>query len=237
MMTPLEPLSAGVEKALAAEAARPLPPSQMLERLALRLDADFATSISTGTPSEPVATPNGATAAAGGLGAKALLLSAGLAVGGVTGAQLQARFGQPREVIVERRVEVPVEVRVEVPVQAPVVPTPPTTPSPATAPKPIVPPAPQATNVGIEKERLLIEQAAAALSRGQNMQALQACALHETQFPQAQLSEERESLAIRALAALGRHAEAQTRAADFRQHYPDSVLLEVVEQALHNDEQ
>jgi hypothetical protein len=159
------------------------------------------------------------------------MLAVGLAVGGVTGAQLQARLGAPREVIIEQRVDVPVPVPVQVPVV--VVPTP--VPIEPDQPSPERPRPPKVDKAPVEVERLLIEQATAALSRGNAAQALEACAQHAARFPEGQLAEERESLAIRALLRLGRRDEAETRAAAFRGRYPEGLLLDVVEKALEGE--
>lgn len=70
------------------------------------------------------------------------------------------------------------------------------------------------------------------MSRGNATQALEECTQHAARFPTGQLSEERESLAIRALLGLGRRDEALTRAGQFRARYPDGLLLDVVEKAL-----
>ncbi len=48
-------------------------------------------------------------------------------------------------------------------------------------------------------------------------------------FQRGTLSEEREALAVRALAQAGRRDEAATRAARFKVRYPRSLLLPVVE--------
>lgn len=55
---------------------------------------------------------------------------------------------------------------------------------------------------------------------------------HARQFPTGQLAEECESLAIRALGQLGDRANAEQRAATFRQRFPDSLLLDCIEEAL-----
>ncbi|MDP1823450.1 MAG: hypothetical protein Q8L48_09415 [Archangium sp.] len=225
MTTELDPLSQDVLSALDLERRRPSVPDDQLARLAARLDLTFA------VPPLPPPPPAGGAGAAKALtasaGGKAVLVAVGLAVGGVTGAQLQARFGTPREVIIERRVEVPVQVQVPVPV-APV-PLEPELPSP----EPLRPA--KVEKAPVEVERLLIEQATAALSRGNAAQALEACTQHAAQFREGQLAEERESLAIRALLRLGRRDEAETRAAAFRGRYPEGLLLDVVEKALEDE--
>lgn len=72
-----------------------------------------------------------------------------------------------------------------------------------------------------------------ALARGDQTSALDAFARHATTFPNGQLAEEREVLAIQALVASNRRQEAAERGAKFRLKYPDSVMLPVVDETLH----
>jgi hypothetical protein len=200
MTDELEPLAPELYIALEVERARPPPPADQLARLAARLDATF-------TPPTPpsVATPAG-NAVSAGLATKVGLLAAGLLIGTVAGSQLQLHFGPQREVIVEKVVEVPVRVEVQVPVPVPA--------DPAPIAKPPVPAAKEKETARspIELERLLVEQATAALGRGKGEDALAACREHATRFPSGQLAEEREIVAIRALMLLGRRADAVARA-------------------------
>jgi hypothetical protein len=227
MTDELEPLSADVFKALEVERARPAVPADQLARLASRLDATFAPPAAPVTPS--AAPASGLAAGVGGVGGKAVLLAVGLALGAVGGAQLQKNFGAPREVVVERVVEkvveVPVRVEVQVPVEVPV-----------EAPRPPVaelrPKQTEPVRAPVELERLIIEQATAALGRGKGDDALAACAEHAKRFPSGQLVEERESVAIRALVVLGRKDQAIARATEFRAHFPDSLLIDVVNEAV-----
>ncbi len=175
------------------------------------------------TPTPPAPAPTGL------LAGKALLLAAGLVAGGFGGALLQARYGTPREVVVERRIEVQVpspEVRVPSPAAA--------APAVETSRPRAVERRPPPPASAIDLERLLIEQATSALSRRQADQTLAACAQHATQFPAGQLAEERESLAIRALASVGRMDEARARAEKFRAQFPGGLLLEVVNAAVRD---
>ncbi len=214
----LEPLPDDLFKVLEVERARPPVPPDQLARLASRLDATL------GSPAAPSGLGSPATSGvAAGLGGKAALLVVGLALGAVGGAGVQKYFGEPREVIVEKRVEVPVRVEVQVP--APVNPT----------PVPVAPMVVKPKEIGrapIELERLLIEQATSALGRGKGEDALAACAEHARRFASGQLAEERESIAIRALMELGRKEEALARATEFRAHFPESLLIDVVNDAV-----
>ena len=79
------------------------------------------------------------------------------------------------------------------------------------------------------RERAILESARAALREGRHELALVEAARHETAFPRGQLAEEREAIAIRALAALGRWREVRSRAAAFKRAFPQSMLLPLVE--------
>ena len=228
MTDELEPLPEELFKVLEVERARPEVPADQLARLASRLDATFS-------PSPPRGEGWGERpGAAAGLGGKAVLLAVGLAVGAIGGSQLQAHFGAPREVVIEKRIEVPIRVEVLVPVQVEVPAKKPVVAQVAPHPNPL--PASQGegahVRAPIELERLLIEQATSALGRGQGADALAACAEHVNRFPAGQLAEEREIVAIRALVSLGRKAEATTRAEQFRKKFPESLLLDVVNEAV-----
>jgi hypothetical protein len=81
-------------------------------------------------------------------------------------------------------------------------------------------------------ERALPDGARHALEREDSEAALAATADHQRRFPNGFLVQEREVMAVRALAMLGRTAEARTRAARFRARYPDSLLLPALESTL-----
>jgi len=71
----------------------------------------------------------------------------------------------------------------------------------------------------LAQERELVEGARAALTRGRPVDALAATDRHAQQFPRGRLAEEREVLAITALASLGRIPEAEARRARFLRVY------------------
>lgn len=81
-------------------------------------------------------------------------------------------------------------------------------------------------------ESALIERARAALLREQTAASLEALQQHQQRFAQGRLSEERESLWIQALVNTGQASAARARAAQFRQRFPQSLLLPVVDAAL-----
>lgn len=102
----------------------------------------------------------------------------------------------------------------------------PVAPSPTVSPAP----APTASNgasppVGdvLAQEQALVDTARAALARGRAIDALRAADEHAARFPAGKLAEERENLAIQALAFAGRRDEAQARAGRFHKRYPGSL--------------
>lgn len=84
----------------------------------------------------------------------------------------------------------------------------------------------------LAKEQVLLDTARAALARGRADDALAAVASHATQFPQGRLAEDREAVAVQALAAAGRLDEARARAQRFRARYPRSIYLPAIERSL-----
>jgi hypothetical protein len=140
-------------------------------------------------------------------------------------------------VVVERQVEVPVYVTssatAPASVQAPAPPPPPLAAS-VTSKQPSAQPSVSAgtSDTSLAAERSLLEIARTALARGDSASALDALGKHQAQFPQGQLSEEREALYVQALAMAGRTAEAKQRADRFRKTWPGSMLLPVVEAAV-----
>jgi hypothetical protein len=81
-------------------------------------------------------------------------------------------------------------------------------------------------------ERAILDGARQALEREDGDAALSATADHQRRFPGGLLVQEREAMAIRALAMLGRMSEARARAERFRTHYPDSLLLPALESTI-----
>jgi hypothetical protein len=108
--------------------------------------------------------------------------------------------------------------------------------SPAASPAPALdhlePSSSVETHSTLGAERALLHEARDKLRLGQLGQANRAIEEHRQRFPQGQLVEEREALAIRVLAQLGDMPGAQLAAARFRARYPRSILLPVVEEAL-----
>ncbi len=194
---------------------------------------------------------NAAKAAAHGKGALTTLklgalLSIAALGGAAVGAYAHAKLTEPRVVIVER--------------SAPAVTTPPTALAPATAslavsvaplapttgqvlvaaspsaiptvPKAAsAPPSSAPKDTALARERTLLDMARTAIGRGDVTGALSSLDTHAREFPRSQLGEEREVLAIQALASSNRPTEARARAATFRATYPKSPLLSIVNEA------
>ena len=168
-------------------------------------------------------------------------LSGGLVVGGLVGAVGHAKLARPeiKTVTVIERVEVPAPLPAA---PAQVANEAPTASVAASAHATVVLPAPHTPSsartepltrdVDLASERAILEVARTSLSRGKSAMALEALGDHERQFPHGQLVEEREALAIQALAQSGRGPQARDRAARFRRTFPESILLPAVDAAL-----
>ena len=81
------------------------------------------------------------------------------------------------------------------------------------------------------KEVALIQMARTALARGDHAGALEATDAHHHRFPRGRMVEDRESIAIQALASAHRTDEARARAEQFKAKYPHSILLPTVDVA------
>ncbi len=91
---------------------------------------------------------------------------------------------------------------------------------------------PAGHDVDLAAERAIVEAARTSLSRSRGAAALEALDDHARRFPHGRLAEEREALAVQALVALGRGAEAKERAVRFRRTFPESILLPAVAAAI-----
>jgi len=109
-------------------------------------------------------------------------------------------------------------------------------PAPSTHIEPRASAAPDHGNDGsLAAERALVETARAALARADGPAALAVLARHTREFPNGTFVEEREALAVQALAQTGDVAGAKARGERFRRRYPRSLFLPVVEEATHGD--
>ena len=89
----------------------------------------------------------------------------------------------------------------------------------------------RAATSDLTAERSLLDVARTALGRGDFPNALASADAHQKRFPKGALAEEREALAVQALAGAGRNDEARLRAERFARSFPGSILLPAVEAA------
>ena len=91
---------------------------------------------------------------------------------------------------------------------------------------------PTESEADLSIERRLLDEARFALMRGEPSDALTPLEQHGRRFPHGKLGEEREALAVQALARAGRADEARRRGAAFRARFPSSLFLLAVDDAL-----
>ena len=157
-----------------------------------------------------------------------LPLVASFALGGSTGVLLvRARPDHaPPVVYVDRFVDRPVAAAPEI-----------RAPDPQPPPAAEAPPPTRARPAsGFTAERLLLDVAREALERDQPAAALAAATRHARRYPGGILAQEREVMAIRALASLHRGGEARQRAARFRARFPGSLFLPAIDAAIAGSE-
>ncbi|HVH46731.1 MAG TPA: hypothetical protein VM925_30525 [Labilithrix sp.] len=232
------------ERLLGAERRRPAVPDEVASRLLVRIGASVAaggaaaSATGNAAASAKAAAAKGAAAkaAAIGLTSKAApWIALAFVAGGGTGAAIHASF-VPATVVVSPS-----------PVASP-------SPAPSSAPEHTVaarsappaassvasaaaqPPLPASTpslspDLDLAAERALVERARTALARDQASAALEAVDAHAARFPRGRLSEEREAIAIQALAKIDRPLDARRRADAFRKAHPNSVFLPAIELA------
>jgi hypothetical protein len=83
-------------------------------------------------------------------------------------------------------------------------------------------------------ERQLLDVARRAVTAENGAAALAAVTEHERRYPNGLLVQEREVMAVRALALLGRSDEARARADRFRSRFPSSLLLPALESGVRS---
>lgn len=229
----LEPFDTEVAELLRDEACRPPPSDDVKAAVRASLAGTLATSAAGNPTASLVRAAADRARDVGRLGR--VLAGVGLVgLGGVIGAVVHASLAAP-EVVYRDRI-LTVEAKSEPSSRAELAPpsvTPDALPSEVA---PQAPRTPRRSSPPVERdlsaERRVLEIAAAALGRGDWGAALDAVERHTRQFPQGQLEEEREALAVQALARSGRSDEAAVRAARFRARFPDSPLLSTVDAAL-----
>ena len=162
----------------------------------------------------------------------ASVVSAAL-IGGAVGAAGHAYLASPRPIAPAAPAET-------TPKSAPA-PSPPIEPvvSPPESPAPALTATPSASRIesrtpsagSLRAERLLIETASAALTRGDTQSAIAALRQHARSFPKGDLAEEREVLLVKALAASGDDRAAEKRAKEFKKKFPGSMQQGSVDDA------
>jgi hypothetical protein len=223
---PLEPIDPELAALVDAE-RRAEPPVASLERVWSRL--------ALGAPPGGGRGHAGGGAGRGWLAAHAAPVAAGAfvagAVAGAAGyAALQAP--PPARIVYVDRAAPPVQVAASVgPTDLPPV----AAPLPSAAPTDR--PATRASSAGgasssISAERVLLDDARAAVASGDAARALSLVDEHARRFPRAQLWEEREALAIQALVHARRYDEARARGARFRASAPNSLFLPAIDASL-----
>jgi hypothetical protein len=89
-----------------------------------------------------------------------------------------------------------------------------------------------ASAASLAEERHLLDDARQALTRGEPQAGLAPLKLHARRFPKGVLTEEREALAVRLLAALGNQPAALARANSFHARFPNSLFTPAVNSAI-----
>jgi hypothetical protein len=87
-------------------------------------------------------------------------------------------------------------------------------------------------NSSLALERRLLDEARQALARGEPQTGLAPLDRHAKRFPKGVLTEEREALAVRLLAALDQSDAATARAENFHRRFPNSLFTPAVDNAI-----
>lgn len=209
----LPPLDRELTSLFAEERSRPEPAADAAQaRMLARLETAL-----------PVASP------APTLIAKLGPLIAALVLGGAIGAGITAKLHQPTIVYIDR----PIASALAPPPPAETIALPVTTRAVSEPSSRPTSPAPSMATIDtLARERELLDTARTSLAKGDGGGALAATERHQREFPRGQMAEEREVLAIQSLSKLGRSSEAAARATDFKLHYPNSVMLGVVDSVM-----
>jgi hypothetical protein len=84
----------------------------------------------------------------------------------------------------------------------------------------------------LSAERILLDEARAAIAQGDPARALDRLERHRRTFPVPLLGEERDAMWVQALVKAGRYDEARSHATAFRKRSPDSLFSSVVDSAI-----
>jgi hypothetical protein len=249
-MDDLDPIPGNLRALLEEEKSGGDPSSDARERVLLRLAGTFALGGPGGLPTaaDPATAGSSHVASAAALGPTASVVRA------VAIFVIGAAAGAGGYHLVERAHHhpAPVSAPVAAPVARPELTPPPemAKPEPPPVPEPVPPvsgtpirPRSPATvetkqepaersDDPLSAERSLLEMARAALTRGQAGRALSALRRHARQFPNGELTEEREGLLVQALVGDQKYDQAREKAEQFRKRYPRSLFAPVVDQAI-----
>ena len=162
------------------------------------------------------------------------LTAVAFALGAAVGAGLHAALihePAPRVVYVDRMVPAPVPTGAPAPAAPAAAPAVPVASSSTPAAAPV--PGPSSVRASqLSAERVLLDEARAALAQGEPARALEKLERHRRTFPAPLLGEERDAMTVQALVKVGRGDEARARAEAFRRRYPDSLFGSVVDSAV-----
>lgn len=84
----------------------------------------------------------------------------------------------------------------------------------------------------LSAERILLDEARAAIAQGDPARAIDRLERHRRTFPAPLLAEERDAMWVQALVKAGRYDEARAHASAFRKRSPDSLFSSVVDSAI-----
>jgi TolA-binding protein len=249
-MDELEPVPDKLRALFDEEKAGGEPPRDLRERVLLRLAGTFAVGAGGGmsptagtdgshAPASPAVTQISRLATAGRLVRAAVVFTTGAAAG-AGGYHVAERSHRA----------VPAPAPIAAPARRQEAPAPPDVPTPLPAPEPVpaassAPTRPRTlgpvqtnreaqnrTDDALAAERSLVEMARAALTRGEPERAVATLRRHARQFPNGELTEEREGLLVQALVGAQKYDQARDRAEQFKKRYPRSLFAPVVDQAI-----
>jgi hypothetical protein len=169
-------------------------------------------------------------ASGGFLAGKRAVATTAFVAGGVVGALAYSLWmprPAPQVVYVDRVVAAPPPL---VPVAPPPVAPAPVANVPATATATVSAPPSRASQ--LSAERLILDEARAAIAQGDPGRALDRLEKHRRTFPSPILGEERDAMGVEALAKAGRHDEAASKAAAFHKRWPESLFASAVDDAV-----
>jgi hypothetical protein len=207
-------------------------PAEVRARARTRLWSALGAGVPAGGSGGAAGAPRDA-AARRALGGKAAVATVAFLAGGLAGAALYAVIARPPEriVYVDRVVPPPDVSNALIPV--PAAPTPmPSAPTNALPNVPAATPPPSTRTSQLSAERVMLDEARAALAQGEPDRALERLERHRRTFSNPILGEERDAMHAEALAKAGRRDEAVAAAAAFHKRWPESLFASAVDAAV-----